>query len=121
MAKSQYSKKVLEIAAMLDVPKSTVEKIRRITNERPDLLEQIQAGDLSFEAADQIIWKSKQVIVFPLLDMKEAAIRMADAYDRGVIFRDSFDEFLHYLGIELDKIDKRHEQEFEEYEKGLIN
>jgi len=111
---SQYSKRVLEIAAMLDVPKLTVERIRRIKNERPDLLEMIQAGDLSFEAADQIIWKSKQVVIFPLLDMQEAAIRMADAYDHDRISRDSFDAFLHYLEIELDKIDKQREEEFEE-------
>jgi hypothetical protein len=46
--------------------------------------------------------------------MKEAASRMADAYDCGRISRDSFDAFLHYLEIELDKIDKQKEEEFEE-------
>lgn len=120
MAKSRCSKRVLEIAAMLNVPKSTVEKIRRIQNQRPDLLEKIQAGELNFEDADRIIWEGKQVIIFPLLDMKEAAIRLAEAYDRGRIFRHSFDELLEYLEIELDKVDKRNQKEFEEYEKNLI-
>ena len=111
---SQHSKKVLEIAAMLDVPKSTVDKIRRIKNERPDLLEMIQAGNLSFEAADQIIWKSKQVIILPLLDMKEAAIRMSEAYEQGKISRPDFEELFYYLEIELKEVDKEQDEEFEE-------
>ena len=108
-----HSKRVLEIAAMLDVPKSTVDRIRRIKNEHPDLLEKIQAGDLSFEAADQIIWKGKQVIIFPLLDMKEAAIRMAEAYEHGKISRSDFEELFYYLEIELEKVDKEQDKEIE--------
>jgi hypothetical protein len=107
---SQYSKRVLEIAAMLDVPKLTVERIRRIKNERPDLLEMIQAGNLSFEAADQIIWQSKQVIIFPLLDMKEAAIVLAKAYEQGKISQSDFKELFYYLKIELKKVDKKEEE-----------
>ncbi len=56
MAKSQYSKKVLEIATMLDVPKSVVDKIRRIKKERPDLLEQYKDKELweSFKISAEV-------------------------------------------------------------------
>ena len=77
---------------MLDVPKSVVDKIRRIKKERPDLLEQIQAGDLSIDGAFTIIQDAAEVVIVPLKDIREAAIRLARAYELGRMTRKDFDE-----------------------------
>jgi hypothetical protein len=120
MAKSPYSKRVLEIAAMLDVPKSTVEKIRRIKNERPDLLEQIQAGYVTINKAYMMIWEAKHSIIVPLHDIKECARRLAEAYGEGIIFRSGFDLLFEYLEEELYRVDEQTHKEFEEHELKLI-
>ena len=119
MKKSQYSKKVLEIADMLDVPKSVVDKIRRIKKERPDLLEQIQAGDLSIDGAFKIIQDAAEVIIVPLKDIREAAIRLARAYELGRMTRKDFDELFYHVEIQLAKTDELIQQKIKDCENHL--
>ena len=119
MKKGQYSKKVLEIAAMLDVPKVVVDRIRRIKKERPDLLEQIQAGDLSIDAAFKIIQDAAEVVIIPLKNIREAAIRLARAYELGRMTRSDFDELFHNVEIQLAKTDKLIQQQVKDYENHL--
>jgi len=119
MKKSQYSKKVLEIANMLDVPKSVVDKIRRIKKERPDLLEQIQAGDLSIDGAFKIIQDAAEVVIVPLKDIREAAIRLARAYELGRMTRKDFDELFHHVEIQLAKTDELIQQKIKDCENHL--
>jgi hypothetical protein len=101
MAKSPYSKKVLEVAALLDVPKSTVENIRKIKKERPDLLEKIQEGQLSIDGAMRVISASKDVIIFPLHDMKEATRLIMEAHNHGKIGWFNILELIDLLAIEI--------------------
>ncbi len=119
MKKSQYSKKVLEIADMLDVPKSIVDKIRRIKKERPDLLEQIQAGDLSIDGAFKIIQDAAEVVIVPLKDIREAAIRLARAYELGRMTRKDFDELFYHVEIQLAKTDELIQRKIKDCENHL--
>ena len=119
MKKSQYSKKVLEIANMLDVPKSVVDKIRRIKKERPDLLEQIQAGDVSIDGAFKIIQDAAEVVIVPLKDIKEAAIRLARAYELGKMTRKDFDELFCHVENQLAKTDELIQQKIKNCENHL--
>ena len=119
MKKSQYSKRVLEIAAMLDVPKVVVDKIRRIKKERPDLLEQIQAGDLSIDAAFKIIQDAAEIVIIPLKNIREAAIRLARAYELGRMTRSDFDELFYNVEIQLAKTDELIQQQVRDYENHL--
>jgi exopolyphosphatase/pppGpp-phosphohydrolase len=47
--------------------------------------------------------------------MKEAAIRMAEAYEHGKISRSDFEELFYYLEIELEKVDKEQDKKIEEW------
>ena len=116
---SQYSKRVLEIAAMLDIPKVVVDKVRRIKKERPDLLEQIQSGDISIDGALRIIQDADEVVVVPLKDLREAAIRLAQAYQLGRMSRSDFDELFNHIEIQLDKTDEMIQQKIRDYENRL--
>ncbi len=116
---NQYSKRVLEIAAMLDVPEAVVDKVRRIKNERPDLLEKIQSGDLSIDSAFKIIQDAAEVVIVPLKDIREAAIRLARAYELGRMTRSDFDELFHHVEIELDRADELIQQQIKDYENHL--
>ena len=116
---NQYSKRVLEIAAMLDVPEAVVDKVRRIKNERPDLLEKIQFGDLSIDSAFKIIQDAAEVVIVPLKDIREAAIRLARAYELGRMTRSDFDELFHHVEIELDRADELIQQQIKDYENHL--
>ncbi|MGA8833886.1 MAG: hypothetical protein ACLQT6_01915 [Desulfomonilaceae bacterium] len=116
---NQYSKRVLEIAAMLDVPEAVVDKVRRIKNERPDLLEKIQSGDLSIDSAFKIIQDAAEVVIVPLKDIREAAIRLARAYELGRMTRSDFDELFHHVEIELDRADELIQQQIKYYENHL--
>ncbi len=116
---NQYSKRVLEIAAMLDIPKVVVDKVRRIKKERPDLLEQIQSGDISIDGALRIIQDADEVVVVPLKDLREAAIRLAQAYQLGRMSRSDFDELFNHIEIQLDKTDEMIQQKIRDYENRL--
>jgi hypothetical protein len=116
---SQYSKRVLEIAAMLDIPKAVVDKVRRIKKERPDLLEQIQAGDISIDGAIKIIQYSAEVVIVPLKDLREAAIRLARAYELGRMTRSDFNELFNNIENQLDKTDELVQQKIKDYENRL--
>jgi hypothetical protein len=116
---SQYSKRVLEIAAMLDIPKVVVDKVRRIKKERPDLLEQIQSGDISIDGALRIIQDAGEVVVVSLKDLREAAIRLAQAYQLGRMSRSDFDELFNHIEIQLDKTDEMIQQKIKDYENRL--
>ena len=109
-----HSKRVLEIAALLEVPKTVVDRVRRIKKERPDLLEQIQAGYLSIDGAIRIIQDARDTIIFPIRDLKEAAFRIAKLYGEGSFFLEDIDEFFRYLQVEIENVDKRHEQQCRE-------
>ena len=111
---NRYSKRVLEIAALLEVPKAVVDHVRRIKKERPDLLEQIQAGYLSIDGAIRIIQDARETIIFPIRDLKEAAFRIAKLYGEGSFFLEDIDEFFRYLQVEIENVDKRHEQQCRE-------
>jgi len=111
---NRYSKRVLEIAALLEVPKAVVDHVRRIKKERPDLLEQIQAGYLSIDGAIRIIQDARDTIIFPIRDLKEAAFRIAKLYGEGSFFLEDIDEFFRYLQVEIENVDKRHEQQCRE-------
>ena len=117
--KSQYSKRVLEIAAMLDVPKVVVDKTRRIKKERPDLLEKIQAGELSIDGAFKIIQDAAEVVIIPLKNIREAAIRLARAYELGRMTRSDFDELFYNVEIQLAKTDELIQQQVKDYENHL--
>jgi hypothetical protein len=119
MKKSQYSKRVLEIAAMLDVPKVVVDKTRRIKKERPDLLEKIQAGELSIDGAFKIIQDAAEVVIIPLKNIREAAIRLARAYELGRMTRSDFDELFYNVEIQLAKTDELIQQQVRDYENHL--
>jgi hypothetical protein len=119
MKKSQYSKRVLEIAAMLDVPKVVVDKTRRIKKERPDLLEKIQAGELSIDGAFKIIQDAAEVVIIPLKNIREAAIRLARAYELGRMTRSDFDELFYNVEIQLAKTDELIQQQVKDYENHL--
>jgi hypothetical protein len=109
-----HSKRVLEIAALLEVPKTVVDRVRRIKKERPDLLEQIQAGYLSIDGAIRIIQDARDTIIFPIRDLKEAAFRIAKLYGEGSFFLEDIEEFFRYLQVEIENVDKRHEQQCRE-------
>ena len=109
-----HSKRVLEIAALLEVPKTVVDRVRRIKKERPDLLEQIQAGYLSIDGAIRIIQDARDTIIFPIRDLKEAAFRIAKLYGEGSFFLEDINEFFRYLQVEIENVDKRHEQQCRE-------
>ena len=111
---NRYSKRVLEIAALLEVPKAVVDHVRRIKKERPDLLEQIQAGYLSIDGAIRIIQDARDTIIFPIRDLKEAAFRIAKLYGEGSFFLEDIEEFFRYLQVEIENVDKRHEQQCRE-------
>jgi len=111
---NRYSKRVLEIAALLEVPKAVVDHVRRIKKERPDLLEQIQAGYLSIDGAIRIIQDASETIIFPIRDLKEAAFRIAKLYGEGSFFLEDINEFFRYLQVEIENVDKRHEQQCRE-------
>lgn len=119
MKKSSYSKKVLEIAAMLDIPKAVVDKVRRIQKERPDLLEQIQAGDISIDAAFRIIQHASEVVIVPLKNLREAAVRLARAYELGRMTRKDFDELFNHIENQLNKTDELVQQKIKDYENRL--
>ena len=119
MAKGPYSKRVLEIAAMLDVPKVVVDKIRRIKKERPDLLEKIQAGELSIDGAFKIIQDAAEVVIIPLKNIREAAIRLARAYELGRMTRSDLDELFYNVEIQLAKTDELIQQQVKDYENHL--
>jgi hypothetical protein len=111
---NRYSKRVLEIASLLEVPKAVVDHVRRIKKERPDLLEQIQAGYLSIDGAIRIIQDARETIIFPIRDLKEAAFRIAKLYGEGSFFLEDIEEFFRYLQVEIENVDKRHEQQCRE-------
>ena len=111
---NRYSKRVLEIAALLEVPKAVVDHVRRIKKERPDLLEQIQAGYLSIDGAIRIIQDARDTIIFPIRDLKEAAFRIAKLYGEGSFFLEDIEEFFRYLQVEIENVDKRHEEQCRE-------
>jgi len=119
MKKGQYSQRVLEIAAMLDVPKAVVDKIRRIKEERPDLLEKIQAGELSIDDAFKMIQDTAEVIIVPLKDLREAANRLARAYELGRMTRSDFDELFNHIEIQLDKTEQLIQKKIRDYESRL--
>ena len=119
MKKGQYSQRVLEIAAMLDVPKAVVDKIRRIKEERPDLLEKIQAGELSVDDAFKMIQDTAEVVIVPLKDIREAANRLARAYELGRMTRSDFDELFNHIEIQLDKTEQLIQQKISDYESRL--
>ena len=116
---NQYSKRVLEIAAMLDIPKVVVDKVRRIKKERPDLLDKIQSGDISIDGALRIIQDAGEVVVVSLKDLREAAIRLAQAYQLGRMSRSDFDELFNHIEIQLDKTDEMIQQKIKDYENRL--
>ena len=109
-----HSKRVLEIAALLEVPKTVVDRVRRIKKERPDLLEQIQAGYLSIDGAIRIIQDARETIIFPIRDLKEAAFRIAKLYGEGSFGWEDIETFFHYLKVEMGNVDKRNEQQCRE-------
>jgi len=111
---NRYSKRVLEIAALLEVPKAVVDHVRRIKKERPDLLEQIQAGYLSIDGAIRIIQDARETIIFPIRDLKEAAFRIAKLYGEGSFGWEDIETFFSYLQVEMENVDKRHEHQCRE-------
>ena len=81
MKKNQHTNKISEIAGMLDVPKVLVSCVRQIKYERPDLIEHIQAREISIDAALKIIKEAGEVVIIPINDARESVIRLADVYD----------------------------------------
>jgi len=100
------SDRMKEISDLLDISEAIINKLGRIENERPDLLEKVHAGELSVDAAISIINVDGEAVIMPTEDFMGVAYILASAFDQGEITKDEIDGLFNLLEEKLEDTDE---------------
>ena len=87
-------------------PKAIIDKIHRIKNERPDLIEKILNGDLTIDAAIGIIKEATETVVILINDFMVVANTLAKAYKQSNVTKEEIDRLFYLLESKIDPLDE---------------
>jgi len=91
---------------MYNAPNAIIDKIHRIKNERPDLIEKILNGDLTIDAAIGIIKEATETEVIPINDFIVVADILAKGYKQRNVTKDEIDRLFYLLDSKLEPLDE---------------